>query len=76
MFYSTPLVMNVHPRETSPEVKLPDIPLSALPERTKDFLLASSGGAKPISGVVADVLNAAAAAAGFQPQQPDKTKAA
>ena len=61
--------MNLHPPETSPEVKLPDILLSALPERTKDFLLATSG-TKSISGVVADVLNAAAAAAGFQPDQP------
>jgi hypothetical protein len=52
--------MNLHPPKTSSEVRLPDIPLSALPERTKDFLIATSGGAKPISGVVADVLNAAA----------------
>jgi hypothetical protein len=57
--------MNLHPPKTSSEVRLPDIPLSALPERTKDFLIATSGGAKPISGVVADVLNAAATAGRF-----------
>lgn len=50
-----------------PEVRLPDIPLSELPESTKDFLLAHSLAGKPVAEVLRDVLNASAEAAGFTP---------
>ena len=51
-----------------PQVRLPDIPLDALPERTKDFLLAASAAGKAVPAIVVDVLNHAAAAAGFTTQ--------
>lgn len=52
-----------------PEVRLPDIALSDLPESTKDFLIAFSATGKPVTEVLRDVLNAAAAAAGFNPNK-------
>lgn len=54
-------------RLAPPDVRLPDIALRDLPERTKDFLLAHSAAGKPVSTVVVDVLNQAAADAGFTP---------
>ena len=54
-------------KEKPDELKLPDIPLSELPESTKDFLIAVSATGKPVNEAIKDTLNKAAAAAGFTP---------
>lgn len=52
-----------------PPVRLPDIPLSRLPERTKDFIIAASCTGKPVTDVVVDALSSAAVKAGFIPER-------
>ena len=47
------------PSEAAPNT-LPTIPLTGLPERTKDYLIAHSGGTKSVSDVIRDVINKAA----------------
>ena len=47
------------PSEAAPNT-LPTIPLTGLPERTKDFLIAHSVGTKSVSDVIRDLLNSVA----------------
>lgn len=56
------------PAITRPPVRLPDIPLSKLPERTKDFIIAASCSGTPIMDVLVGALNTAASDAGFTPR--------
>lgn len=53
---------------TEPEMKLPDVPLSELPESTKDFLIAHSLTGKTVTEVIRDLLNESAARSGFANQ--------
>lgn len=46
-----------------------DLPLSEIPERTKDFLLAMSATGKPVTDAIRETLDAAATAAGFPPKR-------
>jgi hypothetical protein len=55
-----------------PPVRLPDIPLSKLPERTKDFIIAASCSGTPIMEVMVEALNHAATDAGFTPRPRGK----
>lgn len=48
-----------------PEAKLPEIALSDMPEKTKDFLIAHSAAGKSVVEVIRDVLNQAASSAVF-----------
>ena len=50
------------------KLELPGIALSELPEGTKDYVMAISGTGKTIPETMKEILNAAAAAAGFTPQ--------
>lgn len=50
-------------------ITLPEIPLSDLPEATKDFLIALSAQGKSVADIVVDTLDAAASDHGFQPHQ-------
>ena len=52
-----------------------EIPLSELPEGTKDFLLAASAAGKSVTEVIADNLTRAAVAAGFSPMTPNNAAA-
>lgn len=52
-----------------PPVRLPDLPLSELPEKTKDFIIAASAAGKSVTEVMRDALNKAAADAGFTPKK-------
>ena len=47
------------PSDAAPSI-LPTIPLSGMTEKTKDWLIAHSGGVKSISEVIRDLLNSAA----------------
>lgn len=59
-----------------PVLKLPDIRLSDLSERTKDFLISRSTSGKPVPDVIRELLNEAAAKHGFasKPANPAKAK--
>lgn len=46
-----------------------DLPLSEIPERTKDFLLALAATGKPVTAAIVETLEQAADAAGFPPQR-------
>lgn len=50
-------------------ITLPEIPLSELPESTKDFLIALSAQGKSVADIVVDTLDAAASDHGFQPHR-------
>ena len=52
-------IIHYMPSDAAPNT-LPTIPLTGLPERTKDFLIAHSGGTKSVSDVIRDLLNSAA----------------
>jgi len=52
---------------TTSDLKLPDIALSDLPESTKDFLISYSATGKTIPDVIREILDNAAANAGFSP---------
>lgn len=58
------------PPTPPPLVRLPDIPLSDLSERTKDFIIAASGRGRPVTDVMVEALNHAAAEAGFISKSP------
>lgn len=60
---------HAEPNKTD-KTKLPDIPLTKLSENTKDFLLAYSGTGKTIPETMIEILDSAAAAAGFPTKQP------
>ena len=47
------------PSDEAPSI-LPEIPLKEMPEYTKDYLIAHSGGTKSIAEVIRDLLNSAA----------------
>ncbi len=51
-----------------PPVRLPDVPLSVLPETTKDFIIAASCTGQPVTDVIREALNQAAIRAGFRPK--------
>lgn len=57
--------MNDAARDERPSETGLEIPLSEIPARTKDFLLAMSATGKPVTEVMVATLEAAADAAGF-----------
>ena len=61
--------MQTQPPATTAPSSLPEIALSELPEATKDFLIAHSSAGKSVPEVMIDILDAAAARAGFEPNK-------
>lgn len=61
--------------EAMPPAEL-EIPLSDLPEATKDFLLASAASGRSVREVIAEHLDRAAVAAGFSPMNTPNNAAA
>lgn len=55
------------PTAPAPELKLPDIALSDLPESTKDFIIAYSATGKSVTESIREILTTAAIAGGFSP---------
>jgi len=52
-------IIHYMPSDAAPNT-LPTIPLTGLPERTKDFLITHANGFKSVSEVIRETLNSAA----------------